>query len=616
MMKRSLSVIAAAALLALVTATTGASKPVAHRSPAINDLLAQMSGTKAPRVLPNGLFAPQLSGGVQQTIAEQQRTSDAGIQASLPPPTINSAGCSNTFTRAGYPDNVRTNLDCGYRFQSEEWVAVNPTDPSNIVASQNDSKLNGNSTGVDFSTDGGKHWGDSVLSVRRHNIPDAPGGVWSWDAYSDPAHAFDSQGNLYYTALGFDFAQDGYDGLFVWKSNSCLKGSVLHAPGSGSCDPFSPPFDANGVAVRSNFDDPAFSDDKELMAADAWPHSPYRDNVYITWTIFDFHCGGSFCASPIYFSKSSDGGMSWSDPMVISGSSSEWCAHGDLFDPSADPHACNFDQGSDPVVGPDGTIYVVFNNSNTTKQSAQGAGGVAQQLLVKSTDGGSTWSDPVRVGKDYATQPFSVPGNKIPSCPLFRQCLPPNGYRMDDFPAMGIDAKTGTLAVFWNDFRNGGPCATDPTFGVPVEPCANHNQDVVVATSTDDGATWGPTRLVSQTPGGGSQPDAQWQAWGAVGKGGTLFAGYYDRQYGCEASGCNDITLATSTDAGKSWTYQRITTSSMPNLGCARNPFQCGFLGDYMSIQAANNKVYLVWGDTRGRGGAFDEDIYFAKVQQ
>ena len=615
-MKRLVPAVAAALLLAMVGSTPGATQSVAHRSPAINDLLAQMSGSKAPRVLPHGLFVPQLSGGVEQSIAEQQQVSNPRIQVSLPPPTINSAGCSNTYQRSGFPDNVRANVDCGYRFQSEEWVAVNPTDPKNIVASQNDSKLNGNSTGVDFSTDGGRHWGDSVLSVRRNTLPAAPGGVWSWDAYSDPAHAFDSQGNLYYTALGFDFAQDGYDALLVWKSNSCLKGSVMHAPGSGSCDPFSPPLNANSVAVRSNFDNQSLSDDKELMAADTWPNSPYRDSVYITWTIFDFSCGGGYCESPIYFAKSTDGGVDWSAPMVISGKSTEWCHHGDLFNRALDPNACNFSQGSDPVVGPDGTIYVVFNNGNTTKDAAQGFG-VAQQLLVKSTDGGNTWSDPVRVGRDFALQPFSVPGNRIPSCPLFRQCLPPNGYRMNDYPAMGIDATSGKLAVFWSDFRNGGPCATDPTFGVPVVPCTNHNQDVVVATSSDGGATWGGTRVVSTTSGGGSQPEAQWQAWGGVGGNGALFAGYYDRRYGtCESTGCNDITLAKSTDNGKTWSNRRITTSSMPNLGCGRNPFQCGFLGDYMSIQAANRKVYLVWGDTRGRGGTLDEDVYFAKVRQ
>jgi hypothetical protein len=616
-MKRLVPAMAVALLLGIVAATPGATTSFASRSPAINDLLAQMSGAKAPKILPNGLAVPQLSGGVEQSIAEQQREANPALKVSLPPPKINSTGCSNTYRRSGFPDNVRANLDCGYRFQSEEWVAVNPTDPQNIVASQNDSKLNGNSTGVDFSTDGGKHWGDSVLPVRRHNIDGAPGGVWSWDAYSDPGHAFDSHGNLYYTALGFDFAQDGFDGLFVWKSNSCLKGSALHAPGSGSCHPFQPPFDSNGTAVRTNFDNPALSDDKELMATDAWPNSPYRDNVYITWTIFDFSCpGGSYCESPIYFSKSTDGGVSWSSPMIISGSSARLCRFGSQFNHSLDPHACNFDQGSDPIVGPDGTIYVVFNNTNTSKNAVNGIG-VAQQLMVKSTDGGATWTHPVRVGKDFATQPYSVPGNEIPSCPLFRQCLPPNGYRMNDFPAMGIDPKTGLLAAFWSDFRNGGPCAKDPATGLPVEPCANHNQDVVVAVSRDGGATWGPTRIVSRKANGGSEPAAQWQAWGTVGPNGDLFAGYYDRRYRtCEATGCNDITLATSTDAGVTWTYKRITTSSMPNLGCEKNPFQCGFLGDYMSIQAANHRVYLVWGDTRGRGGALDEDVYFAKVKR
>src|SRR5207245_3958521 len=121
---------------------------------------------------------------------------------------------------------------------------------------------------------------DAAHTWTRHNTPPAPWGVSPWNASSAPAHDFDSQGNLYYTALGFDFAQDGYDALLVWKSNSCLKGSVMHAPGSGSCDPFSPPLNANSVAVRSNFDNQSLSDDKELMAADTWPNSPYRDSVY------------------------------------------------------------------------------------------------------------------------------------------------------------------------------------------------------------------------------------------------------------------------------------------------------------------------------------------------
>jgi len=53
----------------------------------------------------------------------------------------------------------------------------------------------------------------------------------------------------------------------------------------------------------------------------------------------------------------------------------------------------------------------------------------------------------------------------------------------------------------------------------------------------------------------------------------------------------------------------------MPNLTCEDNPFQCGFLGDYMSTLYWKGTVHMVWGDTRGRGLGFpEEDIYYAKV--
>ena len=110
-------------------------------------------------------------------------------------------------------------------------MAVNPTDPSNIVASSNDSKYSGNRTGVEFSLDGGKHWGDSELPVGRLAADFIPGGEWSFDAITDPAHAWDADGNLYYSAVAFDVFQDFNDALVVWKANSCLKGSALHYAG-------------------------------------------------------------------------------------------------------------------------------------------------------------------------------------------------------------------------------------------------------------------------------------------------------------------------------------------------------------------------------------------------
>jgi len=611
-MKKGVLALAVLVGLVAVQAVGVSSGPSTSLSPLVRMIQRAAKG-HAPQRLPNGRFIPMASGGLERTALEAAELTPVRAKAeSVTPaaPQIGTYGCPNVFKRSGFPNNVRVNQDCGFRFQSEEWVAVNPTDPGNIVASTNDSKYFGNRTSVHFSLDGGKHWGDSELPVGRTAIAAAPGGQWSFDAITDPAHAWDAKGNLYYTAIAFDAFQDGFGALVVWKANSCLRGSALHTPGSGACEPdFVPPLGAGPVVIRDNFADPLLSDDKNLMAADSFKDSPFRNHVYVTWTIFRFDADGLYLESPIFFSRSKDGGVSWSDALEISGNSAG-CVGGDLFDPTEAADTCNYDQGSYPLVGPDGTVYVAFNNCNTPEASSLGGLGVCQQMLVKSSDGGTTWSSPVKVGDDIGLQPFSVPDNEIKDCPLFRQCLPPNGYRMNDLPAMGIDAETGRLAVYWSDFRNGGPCATDPDFGVPVLPCDNINNDVFVAISSDGGDTWGPTRQVTD------DPSAQWQAWGDAGEDGNLYVAYYDRSYGkCETRGCNDITLARSTN-GRAWSFQRITTGSMPNLGCTQNPAQCGFLGDYMSVQATNDWVYMVWGDTRARGGGIpDEDLYFAKIR-
>ena len=97
---------------------------------------------------------------------------------------------------------------------------------------------------------------------------------------------------------------------------------------------------------------------------------------------------------------------------------------------------------------------------------------------------------------------------------------------------------------------------------------------------------------------------------------GDLFVSFYDRAYGtCESTGCNDITLATSHDDGASWSLTRITTGSMPDLACVENPVECGLLGDYQGLAYANGKVFLAWADTRARGfNAPEQDVYFATL--
>ena len=283
-----------------------------------------------------------------------------------------------------------------------------------------------------------------------------------------------------------------------------------------------------------------------------------------------------------------------------------------MFQGEARTGACDQDQGSDPVVGPDGTIYVSFNNGNTPTI-------VNQQLLVKcpaSADCSvaANWTAPVKIANDVSAQPFATVTNPTSGCPAGRQCLPPNGYRLNDFGALTVD-HFGTLYFVWSDFRNGGGTCNFGPITSQAPPC---NNDVFYAFSTNGGATWSVPFNV--TPASRFGPTAQWQAWGAVSSnGGRLWIAYYDRSYGtCETTGCNDITLAEIVGPSASSPrvhYTRITTSSMPNLVPANNPIQAGFLGDYMWVAVdANDRPHVVWADTRGRNGTVEEDVYYAKL--
>ena len=93
---------------------------------------------------------------------------------------------------------------------------------------------------------------------------------------------------------------------------------------------------------------------------------------------------GAFFESPIFGSMSTDHAKTWSTPEQISGSSATLCFFGNVFDPTLDPHSCNFDQGSDPVTLSNGELEVIFNNGNTAANNPN-----SQQLGVHCQPTGS-----------------------------------------------------------------------------------------------------------------------------------------------------------------------------------------------------------------------------------
>ncbi len=593
-------------LAATVALVCGAQAQQLTTRPA-NKILAHALDIESGRVAPRP-NEPRLSSGAMYTLLGASgaltKRANANIGAPVAPLDFSgiqtTQGCSNVFSIGGIT-NTRVNQDCSLRRQAEEVLAINPNNPDNLIAGQNDSRVGFNKCGYDFSMDGGKTWGDMLPPFYQFL---SLNGV-TFDACSDPTATFDAAGNAYVGGILFEINLVD-TAIVVAKSNAGIGGAFYHTPAPV---PFQEYRDLPlGVVTSDN--DPNVSNDKEFIVADSQPRSIKKNNVYATWTRFAFTGVGVGGNSPIYFGQSTDGGATWSAGIEISGANAAACT---AFSGEAIANACDQDQGSHPIVGPDGTVYVAFGNGNTPTV------GVNQHMVVSCAPANdcsksASWTAPVKITDDFGTQPSGPVAST--ACAAARQCLPPNGYRLDDFTQGSLSAdNSGKLYFVWADFRNGAPnCNPNGAAATATTPCDN---DVFYSYSTNGGATWSAAKNL--TPKSKFGPTAQWMPWsGVTANGRTLWVAYYDRSYGnCETSGCNDITLAavkSPATGSATVSYHRITTASMPNLVVANNPIEAGFLGDYMWLTVdAMGRPNIVWADTRGLHGAVEEDIYFSR---
>src|SRR5207249_4737113 len=139
-------------------------------------------------------------------------------------------------------------------------------------------------------------------------------------------------------------------------------------PCSALSDGYSGTFDGGGTLSWSpptfinQTTSPSTLNDKEWIAVDSHSGSPFQDRIYVSWTRFIFNPhNGSYVQSPIFFVYSTDGGATFSTPKNI----------------SANAH---YSQGSHPVVGPDGTVYVFWDGSTRLAS-------LNSTYMAKSTDG-------------------------------------------------------------------------------------------------------------------------------------------------------------------------------------------------------------------------------------
>lgn len=528
--------------------------------------------------LPNGKALPHASGGTEVTF-DDARAEGADVLGSVgsdtpPDATASALGCANR----GSVSNPRVNQDCTLRRQAEEQVAINPRDPTNVIFGQNDSRIGFNHCGFDYSLDAAATFGDGLPPFWQHFSPLGH----TYDFASDPAVTFDGTGRAWYSCVVADVATNA-SGLFAVPSTANLKGSAYSNVAQGF-SPFVVGEDASGAVFF----------DKEFIAGDKRPGATA---VYVTFTEFQSapFCKrpgnlGGFCQSPIYISKWT--GSGWTTPLQISGRSS-LCALGNSFTPMLPADACNFDQGSFPVVLPNGDVFVVFSNFNTTTL-------VNQQLGVRVHVSGNTLTadPPVKVGVDDETKAALCDFGRGPE-----QCVDSLNVRSNDFPALALDPTDGShLVAVWTDTRAS---------------IGNGNYDVIVSESHDGGATWSDASgggIVLTTSGAFFQPSVAVTA-----PSGRVVASMYHANTALHSAAVGDGTFGYGyqVNSGAGFGGYHPASDGQANPSPQANATQRGFLGDYSSIAAfpTGDGVQLVWSDTRNSSSAGpDEDVFTFKV--
>ena len=394
--------------------------------------------------------------------------------------------------------------------QNETTIAINPEDDQRVIASANDYRA-GLRPYVYLSTSGGTAW-------TNYQVP----GTTALN-YGDPAMTFGTGGYAYFGYLGYQSICSPLGGMYVSRSTD-----------AGAT--FSPPLQ---LAQNSNNGAIAVLQDKEYVAVDNHPSSPYFGNVYEGWTKFVFTAGASCgaassqIAAPVVFSRSTDHGLTWSMPITAS-----------------QPISAN-NQGTVPVVGLNGEVYLYYLGAQTQSQLNYDT-----VLFSRSTDGGQTF-------------PFFTHIASIVDLP---SPLPPTNFRNNPFGAMAADQQMpGYLYAVWADYRSG-------------------DADILLARSTDNGTTWGPYQRVNDDPLGNDKD--QFFPWIATSPDGRVHVGWFDRREDPQNRAYKEY-YADSLDHGASF-EANVAVSTAPS-----NPGNSGFIGDYSGIAATNDLVLPIWTDIR-----------------
>ena len=439
--------------------------------------------------------------------------------------------------------------------QNEPSIAVHPANASLLAVGMNDTRTVGVSDdswqGLAVSANGGATYTESL-------IPGYPGDTSAAGlaspirgnaAASDPWLGFDNFGNLYYAFIAFQRTPPGKPANTTANALAVAKYSVNAAGGTVSY--------VKTVVLERGTVGLGQQEDKEALAVDNGPSSPFNGNVYVCWARFT---GGQNHLTVV---SSSDHGETWSTSRFV-----------------GPQRNLNSMQGCNLAVEPDGDVYVgyrTFDNNSTNSNPNDSA-----IFVARSADGGATFSAPVRVATflDYRQNATRTP-------PAFRT-----------FSDVSMAADANGVYIGWQG-RNGAA-----------------GSDVFVSRSKTDGASWEtPVVANDNVPGHQLMPSL------AAAGGMLSVIWYDSRSEpaftaaGPVTGQCPAGATTQADCTGMDVFYDQASTTAAGALAFGTdlavtddsfNPNTYGsikaitpFIGDYVGLAATATAAYAVWTDNR-----------------
>jgi hypothetical protein len=415
-------------------------------------------------------------------------------------------------------------VDAPVLFLNEPAIAVNPLDPRNLAIAD-----------LGFlraSTDEGSSFSLPVL---------APVSFDTHRPCGDPSLAFDGQGRLFWSYLGCRKDNDRYD-VFLSRFD----------PATGQVLPGYPVnvSEAAGLPASAYFDN-----DKEWLAADRFPASPYHDRLYAAWTDLSD-------ATHVVFTFSTDQGRTWSPASLLSSPDEgfTWPVH--------------------VAVAPDGDAYVTYHS----QPGADDDGTDDQVFVLRSHDGGVSFPQKTLA---YAPGDADITFN----------------YQGGSRRLAGSVSWTQGSAQPWvlpdplspeHIYVVAADDPTDTLHGAGVD-----DMDAYIVRSSDRGATWSEPTRVDMGPSGSLQlfPTA-----GIADDSGCLVVAWWDARSGATNASGNlllDFFIRSSSDGGVSFGPERRINDLPfdPDLGAEDRFPPTGTLriGEYNGVAVAGQTVHAVW---------------------